>query len=466
MFMITPVTAVTIDNRRRIIKDAALVIEDNRILDLGKSVELESRYPNVERLDGDGMLALPGFIDAHVHSDQAILRSVADDVPWRRFLKSFIWPLMSQRTTDDALISIKLCMLEMIKSGTTCFVDSIVSPLYDFDELAQAVADMGIRGVLAKYVLPQTIFDQGESLIGAGSLKSEKESLSDAERSIQTWHGAAGDRLQVWFGPLVPREEPPATCSPSFYREVSELARNYGTGITIHLAGTKEDVTFFQREFGMKPLEFARQYGLTGSNVLLINGTWLSEDEIQILADTGTNLVHSPSANMKMADGIAKVPQMRSAGVTVALGCDAATNNNCHDMIREMKAASLLHNVMMMDASALTAEDVLEMATIEGARAIGREAELGSLEVGKQADLILINLRQPHTMPVYDLLGNLVYAAHGGNVDTVIVAGKVLMRHRQVLVADEEAILAEAQERGIALLARGGIRIGSEWPSE
>ena len=163
---------------------------------------------------------------------------------------------------------------------------------------------------------------------------------------------------------------------------------------------------------------------------------------------------------MKMGEGFAKVPQMRDAGVTVALGCDAGANNNCHDMIREMKAASLLHNVRMMDPTTLTAEDALEMATIEGARAIGRGDQLGSLEAGKQADVILVDLRRPHTMPIHDPIANLVFSAHGGNVDTVIVAGQVLMRGRQVLVADEAAILEEAQER----VRRCWTGPGSRWP--
>jgi len=466
MLLITNVTAVTVDAQRRIVTDAAILVEDERIAEIGKATDLMSRHSDAEQLDGRGMLALPGLIDAHAHSDQALLRGAADDLPWRPYLQEVIWPLLGQRIPEDALISLKLCMLEMIKSGTTCFVDSIVPSHYDFDILAQAVVDMGMRAVLAKYVLPDALFERDASPVVKGEFSAEEESLADAVRGIQAWHGAAGGRLQVWFGPLVPREEPPASASPDFYRRISQLAAEHGTGITIHLAGTIDDPPFFEREFGMLPAEFAQRYDLVGPNVLLINGTWFSEEEIPILAETNTRLVHSPSANMKMGEGVAKVPQMRAAGVTVALGCDAGANNNCHDMIREMKAASLLHNVTMMDPTTLTAEDALEMATIDGARAIGREDELGSLQVGKQADVILVDLQQPHTMPIHDPIANLVYAAHGGNVDTVMVAGKVLMRGREVLVADEAAILEEAQARGAALLERGGIEVAPGWPIE
>jgi len=466
MIFIKDVNAVTLDPKNEIIKNAGIVIDHDRIIDIGKASELTPQYKDVEVIKGRGMLALPGFIDAHSHSDQAILRSFADDMGWKPYLEDFIWPLIGHREQEDALISLKLCMLEMLKSGTTTFVDCMISSRYDFDKLAQAVVDMGMRAVLAKYLMPDSIFSQKEKAINTGEVESEEQSRSDFEQAIKTWNGTAGGRLQVWLGPFVPRGDPAPDIKPDFFHKVSGLAASHNTGITIHFASEREDIQFFQQEYGMQPVEFAQQYGLLGSNVMLINGCQLTEEEIPVLAETDTKIVHSPSANMKMASGIAKIPQMRAAGVTVALGCDAGANNNCLDMIREMKAASLLHNISMMDPKALIAEDVLEMATIDGARAIGQEDEIGSLEVGKQADIILVDLHHPHTMPVHDPVANLVYAAHGGNVDTVIVAGRVLMKNRKVLVVDEEAILAEAEERGHALLKRAGIRVAPEWPIE
>ena len=195
MLLITNVTAVTVDARRRIITDAAIAVEGGRIADIGKASDLTLRHPHAERLDGHGMLALPGLIDAHAHSDQALLRGAADGLSWRPFLREVIWPLLSQRTQEDARVSLKLCMLEMIKSGTTCFVDSIVPSHYDFDGLAQAVVDMGMRAVLAKYVLPDALFERGESIVDTGGFSGEEESLADAERGIGVWHGAAGGRL-------------------------------------------------------------------------------------------------------------------------------------------------------------------------------------------------------------------------------------------------------------------------------
>jgi 5-methylthioadenosine/S-adenosylhomocysteine deaminase len=301
--------------------------------------------------------------------------------------------------------------------------------------------------------------------MGAGGIINEDQSFADAREAIFKWHGAADGRLQVWYGPQVPRA-PATTCSPEFYARVAHQAAEYATGITIHLGAEADDIPFFEQTFHLKPVEFALMYGMVGSNVLLINGCWFTDDEIRILAETDTRLVHSPSANMKMASGVAKVTRMREAGVTVALGCDSGANNNCHDMIREMKAASLLQKISGMDAHAMPAEAVLEMATINGARAIGRQTTLGSIEPGKQADLILVNMRQPHTQPEYDPIANLVYCAHGGDVDTVLVAGRILMRNRKMIHVDEREILDEAQTRGQALLDSAGIRVTSNWPIE
>ena len=296
-------------------------------------------------------------------------------------------------------------------------------------------------------------------------LETEEKSLAEAAQAIEKWHGGANERIQVWYGPRVPRE-PATACSPEFYTKVAGLAEEKGVGITVHLAGEKEDLPFFRREYDALPVEFIDRVGMTGPNVLLAMCCWVSEEEIDILKRSETKVVHCPSANMKMASGVTKVREMRAAGVTVALGCDSGANNNCYDMVREMKAASLLQNIHTMDAMALTAEDALEMATIDGARAVGQSDTLGSLEVGKKADVILVNLRQPHAVPNFDIISNLVYTGQGTDVETVIINGKVVMEDRHVLTADRDAILTEAEERGRALLERNDIRVASSWPVE
>ena len=462
MIIITNINIITMNTKREIITNAAIGVDQDKIVFVGKEKEVLLPGSNAEILDGKGMTALPGFIDTHVHSDQAILRSVADDLGWEPYLFQRVFPILAKRDTKDAVASLKLCMLEMIKSGTTCFVDSMVHSRFNFDDFALSVNEFGMRSVLAKYVMPQKAIVNNNQKIDSGNILNESDSLLAVKAAFEKWDCQATGRIKVWFGPLVPRDK--HTCSPEFYKKVASMADQLGSGITIHLGAEKEDIDFFQDNFGLKPVDFAHNYGLTGPNVLLINGCWFSEEEIDLLVKTRTSLAHSPSANMKMASGIADIISMRNKGGTVSLGTDSAANNNAHDMIREMKVASLLHNISNMNASTLRAEDVLEMATIEGAKAIGWDNLIGSIEVGKQADIILIDLHKPHTIPVYDQVANIVYAAHGGDVNTTMVAGKFLMQNRQMLHINEEEVLHNAQRIGLKLLNAAGINVSSEWP--
>jgi len=444
---------------------AAIAVDGERIAEVGKSADVLARHPGADRIDGRGMVAIPGLVDAHIHTPQTLLRGAADDIPWRPFLEEHIWPLQGRYEPGDALASMRLSLLEMVKSGTTCFVDPLVHSRYGIDGLAEAVLGFGMRGVLAKTLMDRAAQAERSGVIHPGMLETEEQSMAEAARAMERWHGAGGGRLRIWCGPRVPRE-PAVACSPEFYRRVADMAADHDTGITVHLAGEREDVAFFRRQYERLPVEFARDFGLLGPNVLLAWGTYISDGEIPMLVDTDTRVANCPQPAMKLASGIARVPEMRAAGVTVGLGCDSGANNNSLDMIREMKAASLLHDVARLDASALTAEDVLEMATIDGARCVGMEDEIGSLEPGKQADVVLVDLRKAHTTPRFDPVANLVYAAHGGDVDSVFVAGRALMRDRRVLVADEDEILDEAERRGAPVLARAGVEVKPRWPVE
>ncbi|NIV33981.1 MAG: amidohydrolase family protein, partial [Anaerolineae bacterium] len=321
--LIKNVTAVTVDERRLIITDAAIAVEGDSIVALDKEAELAAEHWRAARVvDGGGMLAIPGLIDAHAHSPQAMLRGVADDMGWRPYLQEYIWPLQGAYDPDDAAISLKLMVLEMIKSGTTCYVDPLVHTRYDFDRQASIIEEMGIRAVLAKSVMDQTALAQQQEVINEGMLETEEQSLAEADRAIEKWHNAADGRIQVWYGPRVPRE-PATACSPDFYRKVSDLALEKGVGITVHLAGEREDVDYFRREYDALPVEFADRVGLTQPNLLLAMCCWVSEQEIEILQRTDTKVAHCPSANMKMSSGVAKVREMRQAGVSVGLGCDS-----------------------------------------------------------------------------------------------------------------------------------------------
>ena len=251
---------------------------------------------------------------------------------------------------------------------------------------------------------------------------------------------------------------------PEFYREVAEASQRLGVGIVYHFCSEPEDAAYIVEEFGMRPAEWSRDHHALGENVLLINGCQMTAEEIRILADTGTQLVHSPVANMKMATGILPLPDVIAAGINVALGTDGALNNNSYDMFGEMKAACLLQNAVRKSASAMTAETALEMATLGGARAIGRGDELGSIEPGKRADLVLVDLRRVHSYPVHDVVSNLVFASNGGNVDTVFVDGRKVVDGGNVIGIDETDLLARARARAEAVRQQLGVSAHNEWP--
>ena len=412
------------DADRRVIADAAITIDGTRIVAVGKATDLVDHHPDAERLDGRGMLALPGLVDAHAHADQSLLRGRTDDLAWIPFIAEYVTPYLTRRDPAVAVAAYRLAMLEMIRSGTTCFVSPNVDPRDDLDALTTAIDTMGVRAVLAHWV-------------------DGPDTLDLASAAVEHWDGAAAGRIKVRFGLDIPRL-PGDRYQPGLYRATAERADALGSGLVSHFCSETEDWTYYEDRFGLRPTQWAEDQGILGPSTLLINGCWLTAVEAGILAATGTPVVASPTATMKMASGVTPVRDLRDAGVIVALGTDGAANNNSFDLIREMKAACLGQNSSRRRAGTLTAEDALEMATIDGARALGHADEIGSLEPGKRADLILVDLARAHTWPVADPIANLVYAAHGGNVDTVIVDGRVLLRHGDLAAVDEAAILADA----------------------
>ncbi len=423
MLLVTDVTAVTMDAERRVVGDAAIAIDGPRIAAVGKAVDLLARFSGAERVPGRGMVALPGLIDAHAHADQSLLRGRTDDLPWVPFLAEWVGPYLQGRDPAVAVHAYRLTMLEMLRSGTTCFVSPNVDPRDDLPALVSSIEEMGLRAVLAHWV-------------------DGPAALEQASAAVSRWDGAAGGRVRMRFGLDIPRL-PDDRYQPSLYPVVAERARALGSGIVSHFCSETEDWVYYEDHFGLRPAQWAQDMGFLGPSTLLINGCWLTAVEARILASSGTPVVASPTATMKMASGTTPVRDLRDAGVTVALGTDGAANNNSFDMVREMKAACLAQNAARR-AGTLTAEDALEMATIDGARALGIADDLGSLEAGKRADVVLVDLARPHSWPVADPVSNLVYAAHGGNVDTVIVDGKALVRGGVPVGVDEAAVLAAA----------------------
>ena len=436
MFLIRNVTAVTVDEHRRVIDDAAIAIEGDRIVAVDSANALAERFVDAEVFDAEGMVAIPGLIDTHAHADQSLLRGLGDNLHWVPFLDEVVEPCLARRDPADGVVANTLSIMEMLRSGTTCFVSPNVDPRDDFQALTDSIGKLGIRAVLGRFIVPAE---------GPDNATIARRTVDEAANVMRRWHGAADNRVSMWFGLMVPRRAGD-TDHPAFYERVAAESRDMGVGIVYHFCSEIEDADYIVKTYGMRPAEWSRDNHALGPNVLLINGCWVTPREIGILADTGSHLAHSPVANMKMATGILPVPDVIAGGVNVSLGTDGALNNNSYDMFAEMKTACLLQNAIRRSADALTADTALEMATINGARSIGREADLGSLEAGKLADIVLLNFRKPGTYPVHDVVSNIVFSAGPQNVHSVFVGGRKVVAAGRILGMDEDAVLNQARD--------------------
>ena len=420
---------ITMDPKRRILKRGSVAVEGDRISALGEDI----REPADVVIDARGKAVLPGLINAHTHLSMTLLRGIADDMPLKPWLEDEIWPIEKHLTGEHVYVGALLGCLEMIKSGTTCFADQY----FFMEEVARAVEKAGVRGVLSY------------GIIEKGDPEKQKSEIRIGEALVKKCQGAANGRILTMFGPHAPY-----TCSPECLMQVKELAKKYKVGIHTHIAESQEEIDDITKKYGKRSVEHLDAIGFLGPEVLAAHCVQVNQKEIAIFRERGVKPVHNPISNMKIACGVAPVPEMLAAGIPVALGTDGAASNNALDMFNEMKFAALLSKVHKLDPTAVPARKVLEMATINGAKALGLEKNIGSLEVGKKADLVLVDLRRPHFTPLYDAVSHLVYNAVGSDVDTVIVDGKMVMREHKVLTLDEGDILDKAQKTSEDLLAR------------
>jgi cytosine/adenosine deaminase-related metal-dependent hydrolase len=444
---------VTLDAGRRVIRDGAVMVEGSRITDVGKTDELHRMYAPVHTIDASRKLVIPGLVDCHVHLAQALIRGCADDVSLLDWLGKYVWPLQGNFDAEDGKVSARLCMLEMLKSGTTSFIESMTHTRYGFDGIAKALEESGMRGCLAKTIMDTPAYGR-KQMMHEGMIEDGDRSLTETITMHDRWNGKANGRINVWFGP-----RSLGACSKTLYERIAEEAAKRKAGITMHLCEVKEDLQYARRKFKKSPVAFANEVGLLTPRTVLAHTVWLTDHDIATLSKTRTNVSHCPSSNTKLASGIARVPEMLKKGVNVAMGCDGGPSNNSYDMIREMKLAAYIHKVRLSDPMTMPAETVLEMATVHGARAIGMQDKLGTLEPGKLADIVLVNLDSVHMVPNNNHVSDLVYAGSGTDVDTVIIDGRIVMENRGVKTLNEREIIGEARERASALLERTGVKL-------
>jgi 5-methylthioadenosine/S-adenosylhomocysteine deaminase len=417
-------TLVTMDAGKRVLADGALAIDKGRIVALAPAPQIAGAYRGRETLEAGGGIVMPGLINTHSHAAMVLFRGIADDLRLMEWLQRYIFPAEARNVTADFVrAGTRLAAAEMIKSGTTTFVD-----MYYFeDQVAEVAKQAGIRVVAGT-----TFID-----FPAPDNKTRDEAVACAERFLKKW---AGD-------PLVTAAVAPHStylCSPDTLKIAKAVADKYGAPILIHLSESEDEQKQVLERYGKTSTEHLRDLGFLRKGVVGAHGVWLSGSDREILRKADVGIAHCPESNMKIAVGAAPVREMLAEGMRLGLGTDGAASNNDLDMFEEMLAAALLAKHASHDPTSAPAPAVLEMATLGGARALGMEDQLGSLEPGKRADLIVVGLEAPRLHPLYDPVSHLVYAAKGADVRHSVIEGRVVMRDRKLVTLDEAAVVAEA----------------------
>jgi len=430
---------VTMDGQRDVFDDGALAIKGDSIIAVGPRSEIEGKYQGSQTIDAQGKLILPGFINGHTHVPMTLFRGIHDDVTLDDWLRKYIFPAEAKNVTEEFVRwGTRLAAAEQIRYGVTTFAD-----MYYFeDAVAEETKAAGMRGVL------------GETFIDfpAPDNKTEAAMLSYTETFLKKWQG----------DPLIHASVAPHsiyTCSQKTLQDTAALAHKYHAPILIHVAEMKKEWEDSKKQNGLSPVQYLDKLGLLGPDVVAAHCIFVDAADQKTLAERKVGCVHNPSSNMMLASGVSPVPDMRAAGVAVGLGTDGpAGSNNDLDLMEEIDLAAKLAKITKGDPLALNAKAVVEMATIDGARALHMEKETGSLEAGKKADLILIDLNPPNAVPMYDVYAQIAYALKGSDVQTVIIGGRVVMQDRKLLTVNEAEAVAKAREYRKKIAASLGIQ--------
>ena len=420
---------VTIDKEKPILKDYSVGVEDGKIVEISKKITGETEHV----IDGKGKLLMPGLVNGHTHLSMTLLRGVADDLALMTWLQDHVWPIEAKMEESHIKAGADLGIVEMIKSGTTCFNDMY----WHMEIVAKSVENSGMRAVLSTPLLDVMGPEQRGKLLHGG------------EKLIKTLKGHK--TITPSLGPHAPY-----TCSEEMLHKVSDLQEKYDVRVHMHVSETEDEVNNMKNDRGKRPFEYLDGIGFLNEQMVAAHGVWVNENEMEIMKNRGVSVVHNPVSNMKLAVGVAPVPEYLEKGIVVGLGTDGAASNNSLCMFEDLKIAALLHKLHSKNPEILSAKKSLEIATLGGARALGLGDKIGSIEVGKQADLILIDLNKPHLTPFSNPVSHLVYSARGDDVSHTIVDGKILMEDRELTTLDEESVLKEAGVQAGDLLESSG----------
>lgn len=440
-------SVVALDDLQRVHREGYVFIEEDHIVTVG-SGPAPASYQNADIcIDASLMAVMPGMVNAHTHLFQTFIRGLADDKPLLDWLKSAIWPVAQAMTEEDAYVAALLGLVENIRGGATSVIDHqyIHTESGNDDGVCRAAEETGVRFMLAR---GWADIDYHPAL-----METPDRIISETTRLYKKWHNTGNGRIRVEFAPLIPWG-----CSDDTMLATYDLSKAWGTGTHIHVAETQDEVRINLESRGLHHIEWLSELGVLGPDTQLVHSVWLQVNEIDLIARNKAVVVHCPVSNMYLASGVAQVPEMHRRGIQIALASDGPGSNNNQDMLEVLKTTALLHKVTSLDAMALIPEDVLWMACRGGAAAFGLPDQIGSLEPGKKADIILVDLDTPLAMPVHRVPSALVYNTSARDVDTVIVDGNILMQHKEILVLDEKSLLARARKTCADLLNRAGVQ--------
>jgi 5-methylthioadenosine/S-adenosylhomocysteine deaminase len=440
-------TILTMDATNQIFKPGYVYLEHDIIVEVGAWSEDGSmdhlKVQATCAYDATGKVVIPGIINGHTHLFQTFMRGVSDHSPLAQWLKEIIWPMSLAMEQEDFYLAALIGCIENLKSGATYMMDHHYIHTYPENDASvlRAMVDSGIRGHLAR---------GGSDLAGEVRLRETEEQIFGAtDRLLDEWEGAASGRIRIALGPLNLYG-----CSRGYLERAAVFSRDRNLISHVHVAETSEQIDTTMARYGLRNLELLNEVGLLGEHTQVVHGVWLDDGELALIRDQGASVIHCPVSNMYLASGVARVPEMLRMGINVALGTDGPGSNNCQDNLEVLKFTACLHKVNELDATLLPPMEVLRMATVNGAKAVGRSDELGSLEPGKKADLVTVDMRKAHISPVHRASSALVYNANGNDVDLVIVGGKVVVEKGACTWVDEQEILQRAQVRVDILRAK------------